>query len=160
ALQKIRKDLDDGYRYVIDADLKSYFDTIPHEKLIGMVKETVTDGSVLSLIEKFLKAGILEDGSFHLNEQGTPQGGVISPLLANIYLHPLDQAMTERGHRLTRYADDFVICCKTQKGAERVLKSVVKLLEREMGLKVHPEKTKIVNSKKETFVFYAKKGLG
>jgi RNA-directed DNA polymerase len=153
ALQKIRRDLDEGYRYVIDADLKSYFDTIPHEKLIRIVKETVTDGSVLSLIEKFLKAGIMEGGSFHLNEQGTPQGGVISPLLANIYLHPLDQAMTERGHRLTRYADDFVICCKTQKGAERVLKSVVKLLEREMGLTVHPEKTKIVNSKREPFVF-------
>lgn len=153
ALQKIRKDLDEGYRYVIDADLKSYFDTIPHEKLIGRVKETVTDGSVLYLIEKFLKAGILEEGSFHLNEQGTPQGGVISPLLANIYLHPLDQAMTERGHRLTRYADDFVICSKTQKGAERIQRSIVKLLEREMGLTIHPEKTKIVNSKRERFVF-------
>lgn len=114
ALQKIRKDLEEGYRYVIDADLKSYFDTIPHEKLIGMVKETVTDGSVQSLIEKFLKAGIWESGSFQLNEQGTPQGGVISPLLANIYLHPLDQAMTERGHRLTRYADD---CAPRMRGA-------------------------------------------
>ncbi|MDQ6418296.1 reverse transcriptase domain-containing protein, partial [Paenibacillus sp. LHD-117] len=153
ALEKIRADLNDGYRYVIDADLKSYFDTIPHEKLIGKVKETVVDGSVLTLLEEFLKAGVMDDGSYHLNEQGTPQGGVISPLLANIYLYPLDQVMTERGHRLTRYADDFVICCKTQKGAERVLKSVVKLLEKEMGLKVHPEKTKIVNSKRESFVF-------
>ncbi|MCM3635221.1 MULTISPECIES: group II intron reverse transcriptase/maturase [Paenibacillus] len=153
ALKKIRQDLNDGYRYVIDADLKSYFDTIPHEKLIRMVKETVVDGSVLTLLEKFLKAGILDGGSFHLNEQGTPQGGVISPLLANIYLHPLDLAMTERGHRLTRYADDFVICCRTQKGAERILKSVTKLLEREMGLIIHPEKTKIVNSKRESFEF-------
>jgi RNA-directed DNA polymerase len=153
ALTKIRKDLEDGFRYVIDADLKSYFDTIPHEKLIEMVRETIVDGSVLALLEKFLKAGVLEDGSFHMNDQGTPQGGVISPLLANIYLHPLDKAMTERGHKLTRYADDFVICCKTQKGAERVLKSVTGLLEREMGLKVHPEKTTIVNSKRETFVF-------
>jgi RNA-directed DNA polymerase len=153
ALARIRQDLEDGYRYVIDADLKSYFDTIPHDKLIAMVKETIVDGSVLALLEKFLKAGVLEGGSFHMNEQGTPQGGVISPLLANIYLHPLDQAMTERGHRITRYADDFVICCRTQKGADRVLKSVIGLLEREMGLKVHPEKTKIVNSKKESFVF-------
>lgn len=153
ALSKIRNDLEDGYRYVIDADLKSYFDTIPQEKLMGMVRETVVDGSVLKLLEAFLQAGIMEGGSFHLNEQGTPQGGVISPLLANIYLHPLDKAMTERGHRLTRYADDFVICCKTQKGAERVLKSVIKLLEGEMGLHVHPEKTKIVNSKQEIFVF-------
>lgn len=95
----------------------------------------------------------MDGGSYYLNEQGTPQGGVISPLLANIYLHPLDEIMTKRGHRLTRYADDFVICCKTQKGAERVLKSVVRLLEQVMGLKVHPQKTKIVNSKSESFVF-------
>jgi RNA-directed DNA polymerase len=153
ALGKIRQDLDDGFRYVIDADLKSYFDTIPHEKLVGMVKETVVDGSVLELLEKFLKAGVLEGGSFHMDDEGTPQGGVISPLLANIYLHPLDQVMTQRGHRLTRYADDFVICCKTQKGAERVMKSVTGILERGMGLRVHPEKTKIVNSKRESFVF-------
>lgn len=153
AIQKIREHMQDGYRYVIDADLKSYFDTIPHENLLRMVKERVTDGSVLRLIESFLKAGIMDEGNFHLNEQGTPQGGVISPLLANIYLHPLDQAMTERGHRLVRYADDFVICCKSQKGAQRVLRSIVQLLEKEQGLKVHPEKTRIVNSKRERFVF-------
>ncbi|MFC3773816.1 group II intron reverse transcriptase/maturase, partial [Paenibacillus sp. GCM10012303] len=153
ALRNIRKDLEDGYRYVIDADLKSYFDTIPHNKLLDMVKESVVDGSVLALLEKFLQAGVMDGGSFHINEQGTPQGGVISPLLANIYLHPLDKTMSERGHRITRYADDFVICCKTQKGAERVLKSVIRLLENKMGLKVHPEKTKIVNSKRESFVF-------
>ncbi|MDF2935592.1 MAG: group intron reverse transcriptase/maturase, partial [Paenibacillaceae bacterium] len=153
ALKKIRKDVEDGYRYVIDADLKAYFDTIPHEKLMGMVKETVVDRSVLALLEKFLQAGVMDEGSYHLNEQGTPQGGVISPLLANIYLHPLDQAMTERGHRLTRYADDFVICCRTQKGAERVLRSVVRLLEQKMGLKVHPEKTKIVNNQRDSFLF-------
>src|SRR5690606_56307 len=95
----------------------------------------------------------MEGGSFHLNEKGTPQGGVISPLLANIYLHPLDELMTERGHRITRYADDFVICCKSQKGAERVLGSVKRLLEEELGLIVHPEKTKIVNNKEQSFVF-------
>lgn len=153
ALAKIRKDLKDGYRYVIDADLKAYFDSIPHDKLLGLVKETIVDGSVLALLVSFLQAGIMDGGSYHLNERGTPQGGVISPLLANIYLHPLDEIMTQRGHRLTRYADDFVICCKTQKGAERVLKSVTRLLEQVMGLKVHPEKTKIVNSKRESFVF-------
>ncbi|MFC5471503.1 group II intron reverse transcriptase/maturase [Cohnella suwonensis] len=153
ALQKIRKDLMEGYTYVIDADLKSYFDTIPHEKLIEAVREEVVDGSVLELIRRFLQAGVLENGSFHLNEMGTPQGGVISPLLANIYLHPLDKLMTERGHRITRYADDFVICCKTPKGAQRVLNSVVQFLEKELGLKVHPEKTKIVNSRIEAFVF-------
>lgn len=153
ALEKIRQDLMDGYLYVIDADLKSYFDLIPQDKLILAVREEVVDGSVLRLIESFLQSGVMENGSFHLNEQGVPQGGVISPMLANIYLHPLDKIMTERGHRITRYADDFVICCKSQKGAERVLKSVIRLLEQELGLIVHPEKTKIVNNKEQPFVF-------
>jgi RNA-directed DNA polymerase len=153
ALEKIRKDLMDGYVYVIDADLKSYFDTIPHDKLLNAVREEVVDGSVLHLLESFLQAGVMEGGSFHLNEAGTPQGGVISPLLANIYLTPLDRIMTERGHRITRYADDFVICCKSRKGAERVLKSVIRLLEEQLGLKVHPEKTKIVNNLEQPFVF-------
>ncbi|WP_243293184.1 group II intron reverse transcriptase/maturase [Bacillus sp. FJAT-47783] len=153
ALEKIRKDLLDGYVYVIDADLKSYFDRIPHDKLMSLVREEIVDGSVIGLLESFLQAGIMEGGSFHLNEKGTPQGGVISPLLANIYLHPLDELMTERGHRITRYADDFVICCKSQKGAERVLKSVTRFLEQKLGLTLHPEKTKIVDNMKESFVF-------
>lgn len=153
ALEKIRKDLLDGYVYVIDADLKSYFDTIPHDKLMSLVREEIVDGSVIRLLESFLQAGIMEGGSFHLNEKGTPQGGVISPLLANIYLHPLDELMTERGHRITRYADDFVICCKSQKGAERVLRTVSRFLEEKLGLIVHPEKTKIVNNMEDSFVF-------
>jgi len=153
ALEKIRKDLLEGYSYVIDADLKAYFDTIPHERLMERVREEVVDGSVLELLRRFLKAGVLENGSFQLSETGTPQGGVISPLLANIYLHPLDKRMTERGHRITRYADDFVICCKSQKGAERVLRSVVRFLEQELGLTVHPDKTKIVNSRETAFTF-------
>ncbi|MEN2468230.1 group II intron reverse transcriptase/maturase [Ornithinibacillus sp. FSL M8-0202] len=153
ALEKIQKDLTDGYIYVIDADLKSYFDTIPQDRLIEAVREEIVDGSVLNLIQSFLEAGIMEDGSFYLNEKGTPQGGVISPLLANIYLHSLDEVMTKRGHRITRYADDFVICCKSRKGAERVLKSVIRFLETELGLIVHPEKTKIVNNLEEPFVF-------
>lgn len=153
ALERIREDLRQGYRYVIDADLKSYFDTIPHDKLIEAVKEEVVDGSVLRLLSSFLQAGVMDGGSYYLNETGTPQGGVISPLLANIYLHPLDALMEERGHRMTRYADDFVICCRSRKGAERVLKSVIALLERKMGLKVHPVKTRIVNNWEESFTF-------
>lgn len=153
ALEKIRKDLLAGYPYVIDADLKSYFDTIPHDKLIAAVREEVVDGSVLELLRRFLESGVMDNGSYHTNEEGTMQGGVISPLLANIYLHPLDKLMTERGHRITRYADDFVVCCKSRKGAERVLTSIVRFLEQELGLRVHPEKTKIVNSLEESFVF-------
>jgi RNA-directed DNA polymerase len=153
AIETIRKDLKEGYPYVIDADLKSYFDTIPHDRLLDKVREEVVDGSVLHLIESFLKAGVLEDGIVHASDVGSPQGGVISPLLANIYLHPLDQLMEDRGHRMTRYADDFVICCRSRRGAERVLKQVTKLLENELGLKVHPDKTKIVNHQEESFDF-------
>lgn len=153
AIGKIRQDLWDGYTYVIDADIKTYFESIPHEKLFELIKEEMVDSSVLELILQFLKSGILENGIYYQNDKGSPQGGVISPLLANIFLHPLDEMMLERGHRITRYADDFVICCKSRKGAERVLKTVVKLLEKELGLKIHPEKTKIVDNLEEPFVF-------
>jgi RNA-directed DNA polymerase len=153
AIDRIRQDLLDGYTFVIDADIKTYFDSIPHDKLLGLIKEEVVDSSVLSLIIQFLNSGILENGSFYESESGSPQGGVISPLLANIYLHPLDEMMMERGHRITRYADDFVICCKSRKGAERVLRTVVKLLENELGLKIHPDKTKIVDNFEEPFTF-------
>jgi group II intron reverse transcriptase/maturase len=153
AIDKIRKDLMEGYTYVIDADIKTYFDSIPHDKLIDLIKEEVVDSSVLALVVQFLKSGVLENGVVYENDNGSPQGGVISPLLANIYLHPLDEMMMERGHRITRYADDFVICCKSQKGAERVLKTVVKLLEGKLGLRVHPDKTKIVNNYEEPFIF-------
>lgn len=153
AIEKIRQDLWDGYTYVIDADIKTYFDSIPHDKLLKLIKEELVDSSVLELILQFLKSGILENGIYYQNDKGSPQGGVISPLLANIFLHPLDEMMMGRGHRITRYADDFVICCKSQKGAERVLRTVIKLLEGELGLKIHPEKTKIVNNLEEPFVF-------
>ncbi|MBB4827144.1 group II intron reverse transcriptase/maturase [Sporosarcina luteola] len=153
AIEKIRKDLMDGYTYVIDADIKTYFDTISHERLVELIREEMVDGSVLSLIKQFLQSGILEDGVYYESKSGSPQGGVISPLLANIYLHPLDALMTERNHRITRYADDFVICCKSRKGAERVLKSVKKILEGDLGLVVHPTKTKIVDNLTEPFTF-------
>lgn len=153
AIEKIRKDLLDGYTFVIDADIKTYFDSIPHEKLMELIREEMVDGSVLALIEQFLTSGVLENGLVHESHSGSPQGGVISPLLANIYLHPLDEMMSARGHRITRYADDFVICCKSQKGAERVLKSVKKLLEVELGLVVHPVKTTIVDNLSEPFTF-------
>lgn len=153
AIEQIRKDLMDGYTFVIDADIKTYFDAIPHQKLIELIREEMVDGSVLALILQFLKSGILEDGIVHESYSGSPQGGVISPLLANIYLHPLDELMVSRGHRITRYADDFVICCKSRKGAERVLATVKKLLDRDLGLVVHPSKTKIVDNMIEPFTF-------
>jgi retron-type reverse transcriptase len=114
ALEKIRKDLLDGYVYVIDADLQSYFDTIPHEKLMEKVGEEISDGSVLNLIELTLKSGVMDNGSFYLNDRGSPQGGVCSPLLSNIYLHAFDAVMVERGHRIARFADD---CAPRMRGA-------------------------------------------
>lgn len=153
ALEKIRKDLLDGYVYVIDADLQSYFDTIPHEKLMEKVGEEISDGSVLNLIELILKSGVMDNGSFYLNDRGSPQGGVCSPLLSNIYLHAFDAIMVERGHRITRFADDFVICCRSAKGAERVMRTMKDVLEKELGLTVHPTKTKVVNNLEESFVF-------
>lgn len=153
AIENIRQDLLDGYTFVIDADIKTYFDTIPHEKLIELIREEMVDGTVLALVRQFLKSGVLENGIVSESKSGSPQGGVISPLLANIYLHPLDEVMTQRNHRITRYADDFVICCKSRKGAERVLKSVKKILEGDLGLTVHPTKTRIVDNLTEPFTF-------
>jgi len=153
AVNAIRKHLKQGKRYVIDADLKSYFDTIDHAILIKRIREEVVDGSIIALLEQFLKAGIVEDGKWRKVTSGAPQGGVVSPLCGNIYLHPLDVLMQERGHEMVRYADDFVIFHDSRKGAERVLKSITNYLEKELKLKIHPEKTRIVDSWEESFIF-------
>ncbi len=152
AMEAIEGYLKEGCLWVVDADLTSYFDSIPHEKLIDRVAEEISDGSVLKLIRKMLQAGVMEDGIWTCEETGTPQGGVISPLLANIYLHPFDETMTQRGHRLVRYADDWVILCRSKPGAERVLRGAIKLLG-ESGLTINPEKTRIVNAAEEGFDF-------
>ena len=143
AIGKIEEYLEKGYTYVIDADLKSYFDTIDHEKLIDMVAEEVADGRVLQLIRNMLKAGVLHCGIFEETTKGTPQGGVISPLLANIYLHPFDKEMTERGFKVVRYADDFVILCRTRDEVNRAKKVMQKILEGELNLTIHPTKTRV-----------------
>jgi RNA-directed DNA polymerase len=153
ALDKVTEHLEAGYHYVIDADLQSYFDTIPHDKLVQQIRKRVTDGSVIRLIQQFLRAGVLEGELYQETPEGAPQGGVLSPLLSNIYLHQLDQLMTDRGHRIVRFADDFIILCKSQKGAERVMKGVKIFLEEELGLTVNQEKTKVVYSEKEPFTF-------
>jgi RNA-directed DNA polymerase len=153
ALDKVTEHLEAGYHYVIDADLQSYFDTIPHDKLVQQIRKRVTDGSVIRLIQQFLRAGVLEGELYQDTPEGAPQGGVLSPLLSNIYLHQLDQLMTDRGHRIVRFADDFIILCKSQKGAERVMKGVKIFLEEELGLTVNQEKTKVVYSEKEPFTF-------
>lgn len=153
ALDAISEALAEGKVWVVDADLKSYFDTIPHDRLIDRVAEEISDGSVLRLIRGFLESGVMEGGTFTLNETGTPQGGVISPLLANIYLHPFDVAMTEKGHKLVRYADDWVVLTGSRQAAERAMMGAKKLLEEELGLVVHPEKSRVVSAEEEAFSF-------
>lgn len=154
ALDEVSRHLRQGYAYVVDCDLQSYFDTIPHDQLETCIRKRMTDGSVIKLIRSFLTAGVMEDeNTFTETSKGSPQGGVISPLLSNIYLHQLDQLMEKRGHRIVRFADDFVIFCRSRKGAERVMKSITKFLEGELDLTVHPTKSKVVDAYQEPFTF-------
>ncbi len=135
-----------GHVWVVDADLKSYFDTIPHERLLALVAERVGDGRVLALVESFLRAGVLEEAKgWQPTERGTPQGGVISPLLANLYLNPLDQQMEKAGWAMVRYADDFVILCRTEAEAQAALMAV-RAWVNEAGLTLHPEQTRVVEA--------------
>ena len=136
-----------GHDWVVAADLKSYFDTIPHERLLALLKARVADGRVLALVESFLRAGVLEETKgWQPTECGTPQGGVISPLLANLYLDPLDHQMARAGCEMVRYADDFVILCRTQAEAQRALAAVSAWVS-EAGLTLHPEKTRVVDAR-------------
>jgi len=146
ALRRVDTLLKAGHDWVVDADLKSYFDTIPHERLMALVKQRVADGRVLALVESFLRAGVLETAKgWQPTERGTPQGGVISPLLANVYLNPLDHRMAVGGWEMVRYADDFVILCRSEAGALAAL-AAVRAWVSEAGLTLHAEKTRVVNA--------------
>jgi RNA-directed DNA polymerase len=145
ALSRVENLLDEGYSYVVDADLKSYFDTIPTEPLLKLIKTKMTDNIVLNLVEAFLKQEIW-DGLEHWNPAvGAPQGAVISPLLSNIYLDPLDHLMADAGYEMVRYADDFVILCGSLEDAQRALQLVTQWTE-SAGLTLHPDKTRIVDA--------------
>jgi RNA-directed DNA polymerase len=152
ALRCVDALLKTGFVYVVDADLKSYFDTIPHGRLMSRLRERIADGRVLSLIESFLKAGIMDGLKEWEPEAGAPQGAVLSPLLSNIYLNPLDQQMAAGGQQMVRYADDFVILCRSQAEAEQALTQVRQWCEVE-GLTLHPTKTRIVDVRTEGFDF-------
>ncbi len=143
ALRQVDALLREGYVYIVDVDLKSYFDSIPHERLMELIEEKIADGRVLTLIRGYLKQGIMDGMKEWEPNEGTPQGAVISPLLANVYLNPLDHLMASKGWQMIRYADDFVILCRTREEAERALDAVRKWCQ-ETGLKLHPEKTRIV----------------
>jgi RNA-directed DNA polymerase len=152
ALRRVDELLKAGPTYVVDADLKSYFDTIPHEGLMALIGQKVSDGRVLSLIEAFLKQGVLDGLQEWTPEQGSPQGAVISPLLSNIYLNPLDHLMAEQGFEMVRYADDFVILCRSPEEAARAL-AAVQHWTAQAGLTLHPDKTRIVEATEEGFDF-------
>lgn len=145
ALRRVESLLKQGYAWVVDADLKSYFDSIPHDKLMARVREKVADGRVLALVEEFLKQGVLEGLEIWTPEMGTPQGAVISPLLSNIYLDPLDHAMAGDGYEMVRYADDFVLLCRSEAEAQAALEKVREWTE-QAGLTLHPDKTRIVDA--------------
>lgn len=145
ALRRVKELLRAGHTHVVDVDIKGYFDAIPHEPLMALVREHIADGRVLGLIESFLKQGVMEGSDWQeaLGE-GTPQGGVISPLLANIYLNPLDWLMAASGFEMVRYADDMVVLCQSREEAENALSNLKAWME-EAGLTLHPEKTRTVD---------------
>lgn len=147
ALRKVVALLKAGYTQVVDADLKNYFDTIPHQPLLKRVEEKVSDGRVLKLLATYLEQGVMEGMASWTPETGTPQGAVISPLLSNIYLDPLDQLLARQGIEMVRYADDFVILCHRETEARQAL-SCVQAWTLSNGLSLHPEKTRIVDATK------------
>jgi RNA-directed DNA polymerase len=146
ALRRVDQLLDAGRVWVVDADLKGYFDSIPQDKMMALVAEQIADRPLLDLIRKFLKQGVMESGKeWQPTETGTPQGAVISPLLANLYLNPLDHLMALKGREMVRYADDFVILCGSEAEANEVLAQLGEWVA-DVGLTLHPTKTRIVNA--------------
>ena len=155
ALRQCQKNVNEGYVYVVDMDLEKFFDTVCQSKLIEVLSRTIKDGKVISLIHKYLNAGVIANGMFESTETGMPQGGPLSPLLSNIMLNELDKEIESRGHRFVRYADDCMIFCKSRKSAERTLKNIIPFIERKLFLKVNRKKTGVEHISKAKYLGYS-----
>ena len=163
ALNKCRNYITDGYKYAVDMDLEKFFDTVNQSKLIEVLSRTVKDGRVVSLIHKYLNAGVVIRNKFEETEMGVQQGSPLSPLLSNIMLNELDKELEKRGHPFVRYADDLVILCRSKRSAERTLANIVPYIENKLFLKVNREKTKVAYIREIKFLgysFYVYKGEG
>ena len=161
ALKQCQRNVNEGYMYVVDMDLEKFFDTVCQSKLIEILSRTIKDGRVISLIHKYLNAGVIQNGMFERTEVGVPQGGPLSPLLSNIMLNELDKELEKRGHRFVRYADDCMIFCKSKKSAERTLTNIIPFIEGKLYLKVNQDKTVVEQISKVKYLgytFYKNKG--
>ena len=161
ALKTCQRYADEGYVYVVDMDLEKFFDTVCQSKLIEILSRSIKDGRVISLIHKYLNAGVIRQGVFERSEQGVPQGGPLSPLLSNVMLNELDKELERRGHKFVRYADDCMILCKSRRSAERTLSSIIPFIEKKLFLKVNREKTSVAHISMVKYLgygFYRYKG--
>lgn len=163
ALKQCQEYITAGYKYAVDMDLEKYFDTVNHSKLIEVLSRTIKDGRVISVIHRYLNAGVIEKGKFVDTEVGVPQGGPLSPLLSNVMLNELDKELERRGHKFVRYADDCIILCKSKRAAERTLSHIIPFIEDKLYLKVNKEKTVVAHVNEVKFLgygFYINKGKG
>lgn len=163
ALQKCQDYITQGYGFAVDLDLERFFDTVSHSKLIEVLSQKIKDGRVVSLIHKYLNAGVIREGNFEESYEGMPQGGPLSPLLSNVLLNELDKELEKRAHKFVRYADDMVIFCKSRRSAERTMRNITSFIEKKLFLKVNRIKTQVVNIRDIKFLgysFYKYEGKG
>lgn len=163
ALRQCQRYITEGYSYAVDMDLEKFFDTVNQSKLVEVLSRTIRDGRVISLIHRYLQAGVVVSGKFEQTTVGVPQGGPLSPLLSNIMLNELDKELENRGHRFVRYADDMLILCKSKRSAERTMANLVPYIEKKLFLKVNREKSKVAAVSQVKFLghtFYKLKGEG
>lgn len=152
AMKRCKENINEGYKYLVDMDLEKYFDTVNQSKLIEVLSKTIKDGRVISLIHKYLRAGVVIRHTFKETGTGVPQGGPLSPILSNIMLNELDKELEKRGHRFVRYADDLVIFLKSRKSAERTLRNITPFIERKLFLKINKDKTKVGHARRVRFL--------